>query len=180
MCYLLSVLNLPRAYKKTQAVDCKIRGCGVDKKNEDTFEMLAIFNQSSRDVNKTSLLPPFHLFRWGEKKFTLEWMLKRQWILPCMTSIRILFLTNISEASLPTNQCKVTSSNLTNNQTRYTILFKYLFISLLYMFRSFKYPSSGENRCIYATLVFVTLDGWRLVCWLDSNPTSRPDATHPE
>ena len=43
----------------------------------------------------------------------------------------------------------------------------YLFISLLYMFRAPMCPSSGENYCIYATLVFVTLYGWRLVCWLD-------------
>ena len=26
-------------------------------------------------------------------------------------------------------------------------------------------PSSGENYCIYATLEFVILYGWRLVCW---------------
>jgi len=26
-----------------------------------------------------------------------------------------------------------------------------------YMFRAFKCPSSGENQCIYATLLFVTL-----------------------
>jgi hypothetical protein len=26
-----------------QAVDCKIRGCGVAKKNDDTFELLAVF-----------------------------------------------------------------------------------------------------------------------------------------
>ena len=56
----------------------------------------------------------------------------------------------------------------------------YLFISLLYVFRPSTCPSSGENCCIYATLVFVTLYGWRLVCWLDWNPTSRPDATHTE
>jgi len=28
-------------------------------------------------------------------------------------------------------------------------------------------PLSGENYCIYATLVFVTLFRWRLVCWLN-------------
>ena len=37
------------------------------------------------------------------------------------------------------------------------------------MFLASTYPSSGENCCIYATLVFVTLYGWRLVCWLDWN-----------
>jgi len=43
----------------------------------------------------------------------------------------------------------------------------YLFISLLYMFRASMCPSSGENCCIYTTLIFVILYGWRLVCWLD-------------
>ena len=43
---------------------------------------------------------------------------------------------------------------------------QYIFISLLYTFRASMCPSSGENYCIYATLVFVTLYGWRLVCWL--------------
>ena len=37
----------------------------------------------------------------------------------------------------------------------------YLFISLLYIFRASMCPSSGENCCIYATVVFVTLYGWR-------------------
>ena len=46
------------------------------------------------------------------------------------------------------------------------------------MFQAFTYPSSGENCCICVTLVFVTLYRWRLVCWLDFNPTSRPDTTH--
>jgi len=36
------------------------------------------------------------------------------------------------------------------------------------MFRASTCPSIGENRCIYATLVFVTLYEWRLVCTLDS------------
>ena len=35
------------------------------------------------------------------------------------------------------------------------------------MFRAYICPSSGENYCIYATLVFSTLYGWRLVCWLE-------------
>ena len=39
---------------------------------------------------------------------------------------------------------------------RCTILLN-IFISLLYMFRAFMCQSSGENYCIYATLVFVTL-----------------------
>jgi hypothetical protein len=50
--------------------------------------------------------------------------------------------------------------------TRRTLLLNIL-ISLLYMFRASTCPPSGENYCIYATLVFVTLFGWRLVCWLD-------------
>jgi len=29
------------------------------------------------------------------------------------------------------------------------------------MFRASMCPSSGENYCIYATLVYVTLYGWR-------------------
>ena len=76
---------------------------------------------------------------------------------------------------------------------RCTILLN-IFISLFYMFRAFMCPSSGKNYCIYATLIFVTLCGWRLVCWLDwnqsnqqtrrhpysFNPTSRPDAIHTE
>jgi len=37
------------------------------------------------------------------------------------------------------------------------------------MFRATMCPSSGENCCVYATLVFVTLFRWRLVC--------RPDTT---
>ena len=55
-----------------------------------------------------------------------------------------------------------------------------IFISLLYMFRASMGPSLGVNYCIYATLDFVTLYGWLLVCWLDFNPTSRPKATHTE
>jgi len=55
-----------------------------------------------------------------------------------------------------------------------------IFISFLYMFRTSMCPSSGENYCIYSTLVFVTLYGWRLVCCLDWTPTSRPEATHSE
>jgi len=33
----------------------------------------------------------------------------------------------------------------------------YLFISLLYMFQASTSPSSGENNCIYVTLLLVTL-----------------------
>ena len=55
--------------------------------------------------------------------------------------------------------------------TMCTILLN-IFISLLYMFRAPMCPSSGENYCMYATLVFVILYGWCLVC--------RPDANHTE
>jgi hypothetical protein len=43
------------------------------------------------------------------------------------------------------------------------------------MFRAFMCPLSGENCCICITLVFVSLYGWRLVCWLDfqSNQQTR-------
>ena len=40
------------------------------------------------------------------------------------------------------------------------------------MFRASKCPSSGKHYCIYATLVFVTLDGWRLV---DQTPPIQSD-----
>ena len=63
------------------------------------------------------------------------------------------------------------------NPTRCTILFN-IFISLLYMFRASMCPSSGENYCIYATLVFVTLYGWRLVCWLDFQ-SNQQTSCHP-
>ena len=33
--------------------------------------------------------------------------------------------------------------------------------------------SSGVNCCVYATMVFVTLCGWRLVYWLDSIQAAR-------
>ena len=39
------------------------------------------------------------------------------------------------------------------------------------MFRAAMCPSSGNNCCIYATLVFVTLYGWLLVCWLEFHST---------
>jgi len=57
------------------------------------------------------------------------------------------------------------------SRTRCTILLN-IFISLLYIFRASMCPSSGENYYSHATLVFVTLYGWRLVC--------RTDATHTE
>ena len=44
------------------------------------------------------------------------------------------------------------------------------------MFQESMCPSSGENYCIYAALVFChCLDGVRSVGWI--HPTSRPDAT---
>jgi len=38
------------------------------------------------------------------------------------------------------------------------------------MFRASMRPSSGESHCIYATLVFVTLYGWRLVQQIRRHP----------
>jgi hypothetical protein len=53
--------------------------------------------------------------------------------------------------------------------TRCTILFN-IFISLLYMFWASMCASLGENYCIYATLVFVTLYRWHLVCQTRCHP----------
>ena len=70
--------------------------------------------------------------------------------------------------------------NLVNKSNWCTILLN-IFSYLLYTFRASTCPSSGGNYCIYVTLVFVILYGWRLVCWLDwINLTSRPVATHTE
>jgi len=41
-------------------------------------------------------------------------------------------------------------------------------------------PTIGRNCSIYGTLVFVTLYGWFLFCWVEWTATSRPDATHTE
>jgi len=41
-------------------------------------------------------------------------------------------------------------------------------------------PIIRRCYCIYETLEFVTLNRWRLICWLEWNSTSRPDATHTE
>jgi len=65
------------------------------------------------------------------------------------------------------DKLKYSSLTLTNNPTRCTILCKYIY---LYLFSTcFGHPCAHhqeKNYCIYATLVFVTLNGWRLVCWL--------------
>ena len=81
-------------------------------------------------------------------------------------------LATIDFTSLCSMDCP-SKYTVTNNPTRCTILFKYIYLSFFYMFRSSKCPSSGENYCIYATLVFVTLGEWRLVCWLDWNQSTR-------
>ena len=39
-------------------------------------------------------------------------------------------------------------------------------------------PSSGENYCIFGTLVFVTPYWWRLVCWLEWN-SNQQTRRHP-
>ena len=61
--------------------------------------------------------------------------------------------------------------------TRCTILFN-IFSSLLYMFPASMCPSSGENYCIYATLVFISLYGWCLVCWLDWKSNQQQSAKY--
>ena len=59
------------------------------------------------------------------------------------------------------------------SSTRCTILLN-IFISLPYTFRASTCPSSIGEYCIfYATLVFVTLYGWRLVRWFSNQQTRR-------
>jgi hypothetical protein len=66
------------------------------------------------------------------------------------------------------------------NPTRDTILFNiFIYFSSLHV-SGVHAPIIERNCCIYATLAVVTLCGWLLVCWLDWNPTSRPNATHTE
>ena len=72
--------------------------------------------------------------------------------------------------------CREVWKVLQISPTRCTILLS-IFISLLYMFRASMCPSSGENCSIYATRIFVTLYGWRLVCWFDA--TQPADQTPP-
>jgi len=55
--------------------------------------------------------------------------------------------------------CGYMNRCLANNQLGAKFCLIYLFISILYLFRASMCPSSGENYCIYATLVFVTLKG---------------------
>ena len=78
-----------------------------------------------------------------------------------MASLFALKLDYTQQGTLNLNH-KLFSIILQISPTRCTILLN-IFISLLYMFRAFMCPSSGENYCIYVTLVFVTLYGWRLV-----------------
>jgi len=47
------------------------------------------------------------------------------------------------------------------------------------MFRASMCSSSGENYCIYATPVFVSLYVWRLVRWLDGKPSNQQTRRHP-
>jgi hypothetical protein len=54
---------------------------------------------------------------------------------------------------------KIIMYNLINTSNLVRNCWIYLFISLLYTFRASMCPSSGENCCIYVSLVFVTLKG---------------------
>jgi len=63
------------------------------------------------------------------------------------------------------------------NPTRCTILLS-IFVSLLYMFRATMCPSSGEITVSMRHLVFVTLYGWCLVCWLEWN-SNQQTRRHP-
>ena len=57
--------------------------------------------------------------------------------------------------------------------TRCTIL-RNIFISLLYMFRAFTCPSSGENYCIFVTLVLsLYMGGVWSAGWIQSNQQTR-------
>ena len=56
--------------------------------------------------------------------------------------------------------------NMLISPTRCAILLN-IFISLLYMFRASMCPSSGENHCICATLLCVTLGGVWSGDWID-------------
>jgi len=62
--------------------------------------------------------------------------------------------------------------------TRCTILLN-IFITLLYMFQASMCQSSGGIYCTYATLVFVSLYGWGLVCCLDWVSIKPVDQTPP-
>jgi len=80
------------------------------------------------------------------------------------------FLCSVDRASRY-NSCKW--------PTWYTILFSYMFISVLYIFWATPCSSSGESIVSKQHLVHVTLSGWRLVsrsgrkfltCILDGHP----------
>jgi len=69
---------------------------------------------------------------------------------------------------LTAHPCKI----LQIYQTRYTIRLVYLFL----FSTCFGHPCAHhlwEYYCIYAKLVFVTLYGWSLVCWLEWNMQRR-------
>jgi len=84
---------------------------------------------------------------------------------------------------LTVHHCIISQLNPTTCSFLFNIyIYIYLFISLLFS-TCFGRPcaqSSGEIYCIYATLALANLYVWHPVCWLDFNPTSRPDATHTE
>ena len=57
--------------------------------------------------------------------------------------------------------------------TRWTILLKYIYFSSLHVSGIHVLHHQEKNYCIYVTLVFVTLYGWRLICWLEFNPNQK-------
>ena len=67
---------------------------------------------------------------------------------------------------------KVVVSNLVYNSAYY-IYFSSLNVSGRHV------PIMRRNYCIYATVVFVTLYGWLLVCWLDWNQSNQQTRRHP-
>ena len=89
------------------------------------------------------------------------------------TTISVIFMARFNHCTallcfFDLHPCVIAQKSV----TRCTIMLN-IFISLLYMFRAFTCPSSGENYCIYATLVFVSLYGWRLGFWLGFQPNQQ-------
>ena len=67
--------------------------------------------------------------------------------------------------------------NLANKSNRMHNSVQYIYFSSVHVSGIHVPIIRRKLLCIYATLVFVTLYGWRLAGWLYFNPTSRPNAT---
>jgi hypothetical protein len=63
---------------------------------------------------------------------------------------------------------------LVNNQPRRTILFSYMFISILYMFRATSCSSSGESVVSIQLALYVTLCKWPSSMQVGKDISSRP------